>query len=159
MPNKSGTGWIVIRTSATDSSLPTPGTRITLLSAAGLPKLVSPNSDAAIATEDGAHHFEFIGTQITVRADVSSNTGLVQLGNGTQTTLAAVAHDIVLDRVYIHGNETVKLRRNVAMNSARTAVVDSYLVRWHEVHDTQAIAGWNGPGPFTDHQQLSRGGR
>ena len=35
------------------------------------------------------------------------------------------------------------------MNSARTAVVDSYLSNLHEVGaDSQAIAGWNGPGPF-----------
>ena len=35
------------------------------------------------------------------------------------------------------------------MNSARTAVVDSYLSDFHEVGaDNQAVASWNGPGPF-----------
>ncbi len=35
------------------------------------------------------------------------------------------------------------------MNSARTAVVDSYLSDFHETNtDTQAIASWNGSGPF-----------
>ena len=150
LPNKSGTGWIVVRTSAPDSSLPSAGTRITPASAPGLPKVVSPNSGAAIATEDGAHHhYRLIGIEITAGASVSSSSGLVQLGNGAQTTLAEVPHDIVLDRVYIHGHKTVRLRRNVALNSAATAIIDSHLSDAHDpVYDAQAIAGWNGPGPF-----------
>jgi hypothetical protein len=35
------------------------------------------------------------------------------------------------------------------MNGARLAVVDSYLENFHDANgDSQAIAGWNGPGPF-----------
>src|SRR5438309_8949403 len=34
LPNKSGTGWIIVRTSAADASLPPPGTRITPADAA-----------------------------------------------------------------------------------------------------------------------------
>ena len=35
------------------------------------------------------------------------------------------------------------------INSASTAIIDSYISNIHEVGaDSQAIAGWNGPGPF-----------
>jgi hypothetical protein len=37
----------------------------------------------------------------------------------------------------------------VALNSARTAIIDSYISQIHgRGFDTQAICGWNGPGPF-----------
>ena len=35
------------------------------------------------------------------------------------------------------------------MNSARTAVVDSYLSEFHDrYHEAIAIMAWDGPGPF-----------
>src|SRR5437870_3230677 len=152
LPNKIGTGWIIIRTSASDSSLPPPGTRITPAYATVLPKVVSPNSAAAIATVAGAHHYRLIGLEVTIGAGVTSNTGvggLVQLGDSTQTTLDQVPHDIILDRVYVHGSPAVQLRRCIALNSASTAVIDSYISdAHHQTSDAQAIAGWNGPGPF-----------
>src|SRR5205807_148082 len=41
------------------------------------------------------------------------------------------------------------VRRAIMLNSARTAVVDSYVSDLHEAGaDSQALAGWNGPGPF-----------
>jgi hypothetical protein len=56
---------------------------------------------------------------------------------------------IVLDRMYIHGWPTLTLRRCVALNSAYTSIIDSYLGECHEPQqDSQAIAGWNGPGPY-----------
>jgi hypothetical protein len=40
-------------------------------------------------------------------------------------------------------------RRGIALNSAHTAVVDSYFADFKEVGaDSQAICGWGGPGPF-----------
>src|SRR5205085_5031116 len=69
--------------------------------------------------------------------------------NGGQTGTSQVPTDIVFDRCYIHGTTTGTLRRGIALNSARTAVIDSYIAECHEVGtDSQAIGGWNGPGPF-----------
>jgi predicted outer membrane repeat protein len=63
--------------------------------------------------------------------------------------LDQVPHDIVFDRCYLHGDPLRGTRRGIAMNSAATAVVDSYLSDFKEADtDAQAIAGWNGPGPF-----------
>ena len=39
--------------------------------------------------------------------------------------------------------------RGIALNSASTDVINSYVSDCHGLgFDTQAIAGWNGPGPF-----------
>jgi hypothetical protein len=150
LPNKTGTGWIVVRSSAPDSALPPPGTRITPDYAGVLPKLVSPNASPVIGTAPGAHHYRFVGIEFTLAPGVTTIANLLRLGDWqTQTSLAQVPHDIVLDRVYIHGNATATVRRGIALNSAWTAVVDSHISDVHDaVFDSQAIAGWNGPGPF-----------
>src|SRR5262249_45098286 len=66
-----------------------------------------------------------------------------------QASLAQAPHDLIIDRCYIHGNDTGNVRRGVMLNCARAAVIDSYISNCHGVgFDTQAICGWNGSGPF-----------
>jgi hypothetical protein len=49
----------------------------------------------------------------------------------------------------VHGTPTLQLSRCVALNSANSFVVDSWLEDCHSKgNDSQAIAGWNGAGPF-----------
>ena len=146
---KSGSGWILIRTSAADSSLPAQGHRITPSYAAVLPKIVATSSAPAIQVVRSAHHYRFVGLEITVASSVSLNYGLVTLGDDSTTTLSQIPTNLVLDRVYIHGLPNNNLRRGVAINSATSAVIDSYISEVHEAGaDAQAICGWNGPGPF-----------
>ena len=154
LPNKNTTsaGWIVIRP-ANFVSLPAEGRRMTPTLAAQLtlPKLLSPNSNSAIATAAGAHHYRVIGVEVSSVATQTLTYAAISLGDGNaqQSTLAQVPHDLVLDRLYIHGFSTLTLRRCVALNSASTAIIDSWLSECHEKGaDSQAIAGWNGPGPF-----------
>jgi hypothetical protein len=73
LPAKSETGWIVIRSSAPDASLPPLGTRITPAHGAALPKVVSPNASPAIATAPGAHHYWLSAIEVTVAAAVAGN--------------------------------------------------------------------------------------
>src|SRR6266511_2495055 len=150
LPNKSGSGqseWIVVRSSAADSNLPPPGTRITPSYSNVLPKIFIPNSDPAIKTSSGAHHYRFIGLEIGHKA--GSRIYAIVDFDGGQTSLSQVPHDLIVDRCYIHGNPSDTSRRGVALNSASTAVIDSYISECHEFGaDSQAIAGWNGPGPF-----------
>jgi hypothetical protein len=55
----------------------------------------------------------------------------------------------VIDRCYLHGTETKDAVRGVALNSAWSAIIDSYLSDFHATSvDSQAIGGWGGPGPF-----------
>src|SRR5215510_13538723 len=150
LPNKSGSGqseWIVVRSSTADSNLPPPGTRVTPSYSNVLPKIVSPNSEPAIKASSGAHHYRFIGLEIGHKAG-SRIYDIVDFDGG-QTSLSQVPHDLIVDRCYIHGNPSDASRRGVALNSASTAVIDSYISECHESGaDSQAIAGWNGPGPF-----------
>jgi len=151
LPGKIGNGWITIRTSAPDSSLPPYGSRITPAWASVLPKIVSNSTAPALITAAGAHGFRFVGVEITVASNVTLNYGLVVLGEGSsaQTSLAQVPYGLIFDRVYVHGTPTGGLQRAFAFNSASTAVVNSYVSDVHYVAvDSQAICGWNGPGPF-----------
>jgi len=148
LPNKSGAGWITVRTSFPDSSLPPPNTRIDPSFASAMPKIVvAAGQGGAIQTASGAHHFRFVGIEITPAAGAFVYA-LVELGAG-ETSASALPHDIVFDRCYLHGNTTQGTRRGIAMNSASTAVIDSYLSGFAELGaDSQALASWNGAGPF-----------
>ena len=148
---EAGDKWITIRSSAPDAKLPPAGTRVSPADAPAMPKLVSPHAEPVIKTAPAAHHFRFIGVEFTVAPGFAQNYGLVLLGDGgaLQNSVDKVPHDIVIDRCYIHGNQTGNLRRGIALNSARTAVIDSHISECREVGaDSQAICGWNGPGPF-----------
>ncbi|MEO7455187.1 MAG: Ig-like domain-containing protein [Gemmatimonadaceae bacterium] len=154
LPNKNttSTSWIVIRPQ-TMSGVPAAGVRMTpsVALAARLPIIYSMNNVGAFQTAPGAHHYRLVGLEVSVAASIV-NAGLVRLGddggNG-QTTLASIPHDLVVDRMYIHGTATGTVRRCVALNSASSAVIDSWLSDCHDAsQDAQAIAGWNGPGPF-----------
>jgi uncharacterized protein YjdB len=151
LPNKSGSCWITIRSSAADASLPAEGARMTPAYASLLPKIVSPNTNAALQTALGAHNYRVMFVEMTVSTSVTQNYGIVSLGDGSgaQNTLSVVATNLILDRVYVHGHSTLNVSRCVAFNSAATAVIDSYLSQCHASgFDSQAIGGWNGPGPF-----------
>src|SRR5215475_7767077 len=147
LPNKSGSEWIVIRSSAADADLPAPGTRITPAKNAMMPKLISPNADPVVYTDEGAHHYRFIGVEFGVAAG-KDIYNMIAFG-ADQTSLAKTPHDLIIDRCYIHGNDAGDVRRGVMLNCARAAVIDSYISNCHgEGFDTQAICGWNGSGPF-----------
>jgi hypothetical protein len=146
LPNKSGTGWINIRTSAPDNSLPPPGTRVAPQHASVMPKLVAA-SGSVLRTAPGAHHYRFIGIEIAPKEGVFLYN-LVQLGMG-ENTIDDFPHHIIFDRCYLHGDPKKGTRRGIALNSRDAAVVDSYLSDFKEVGaDSQAICGWAGPGPF-----------
>jgi hypothetical protein len=147
LPNKSGSGWVIIRSSAEDADLPPPGTRVTPDRSALMPKLISPNSDPVVQTGAAAHHYRFIGVEFGV-APGTDIYNIVAFG-GDQTSLAETPHDLIIDRCYVHGVASRNARRGVMINSASTAIIDSYISDIHEVGaDSQAVCGWNGPGPF-----------
>jgi hypothetical protein len=144
-----GSGWIVIRTSAI-AQLPGPNRRITPDQAPLLPKIVAANGLAAFRTETGAHHYRLIGLEVTAPADAATSD-LITLGDGSsaQNSLSQVPSDFVIDRCYIHGSAHQKIKRGVALNSARSAVINSYFSELHTTSlDSQAVCGWNGPGPY-----------
>lgn len=142
--------WIVIRPSLSGAQLPAEGSRMTpaIAAALSLPRVSSPNATAVFQTEAGAHHYRIVGLEVTVEPSVTTNYGTINFGLN-ETTQAAVPHDLIVDRSYVHGSAAASLSRCVLLNSASSAVIDSYLSECHaEGQDAQAIAGWNGPGPY-----------
>src|SRR5205823_7269809 len=71
-------------------------------------------------------------------------------GGTGQTSLATVPSNLTLDRLYVHGDADRGQKRAVALNSAQTTIVGCYVSDVKAIgQDSQAIAGWNGPGPYT----------
>ena len=142
-------GWITVMS---DGTLPPEGTRVspTLAGINGFPKLVSPTVLPALSTSGAATQWRFIGLEFTNDAALTTVNGTIYLGDAGsgQNSLSLVPADIVLDRVYVHGQSTTDDRRCVNFNGARLAIVDSYVSDCHSKFDAQAITGTNGPGPF-----------
>jgi hypothetical protein len=100
-----------------------------------------------IVTDAGAHHYRFDGVEVAP-AEGEFFHNLIELGSDG-SNLAEMPHHIVFDRSYIRGDPKKGGRRGIAMNGRDIAVVNSHLSDFKEVGaDSQAIAGWNGPGPF-----------
>ena len=155
LPNKgSSSAWIVIRTDLPDATIGMPGTRMTpsRAAAANLAKIQTPNYMSVILTNIGASHYRFMGVEIGATSTAANINALIRFGesNGAlQNTVASIANNMIIDRTWLHGAPTLDLKRCLMMNSATTAVVDSWLGDCHSNQgDSQAIIGWNGPGPY-----------
>jgi hypothetical protein len=149
LPPKTGDRFITIRTGG-DAGLPGEDERISPAHAPGLATIRSASSAPAIQTRDGAHHWRLM--LLEVQANAVGSGDIVTLGDGSsaQRTAAQIPHDLVIDRVYLHGEPGKASKRGIALNSASTTIVNSYIAEIKAVgQDSQALGGWNGPGPFT----------
>ncbi len=150
--NKTGNEWITIRTSTPDANLPASGSRINSSHTSLLAKIKATDLDTVISTQSGAHNYRLIGLEVTSPNVATQNTAynLIGLGDSyTDTSEGLLPRDIIIDRSYIHGTPTGNVRRGVALNGRRLAVIDSYISDIHEIGaDTQAIAAWSGAGPL-----------
>lgn len=153
LPAKPGTaadGWVTVRSSRLPE-LPA-GTRVTPGVKDRMPRIESPDAQAALSTALTADGWWIAGIEISVNpAFTAQQNGIVRLGDGSTLQNAAnkIATNLVLDRVYLHGESLTNTKRCLALNSARTVIQDSWLGNCHGTgFDAQAIAGWNGPGPY-----------
>ncbi|HOY06155.1 MAG TPA: hypothetical protein PLO67_12180 [Saprospiraceae bacterium] len=163
LPEKTGDGWIILMSSRMDL-LPDDETRIQPAAPTGntsypaqadaMPRIVTNNSSGipCFRTQAGAHHYRFVGLEITADLAVENSYGLVNLGDGSaaQNTLEEVPHHFVIDRCYIHGHtEATIMKYGIRLDCANAAVIDCHISDFHSVgFDAQAISGINGPGPF-----------
>jgi hypothetical protein len=153
--------YIVIRSDAPDSSLPSPTTRLIPLGYPGgntdrrrLARLIGRGGQwkttPVIDVAPGAHHYRLQFLDIDGVMQEGWGT-LISIGtSGTkQSTLASVPSDIVLDRVFVHGHPVKGQKRCIQLNGRRVDVLGSYISGCTSFAlDAQAIGGWNGPGPF-----------
>jgi hypothetical protein len=147
LPAKSGTAYITIRSSAADASLPAANVRIDPRFASYLPKLKSANASPVLATAAGAHHWRL--QFLEFQGNIGGSAEMLRLGSSSEANAANQARQIVIDRVYIHGEPKSGTRRGIALNSGDTTIVNSYISDIKTIgQDSQAICGWNGPGPY-----------
>ena len=152
---KPGTGtdadWITIRTSTPDGSLP-PGERVFPSDAPLLARVVSPGfAQPVFQTEPRAHHYRLIGLEIAPRDAQAFLYDVILLGTSgpDQDTMEEVPHHFVIDRCYIYAYPSQGLKRGIQLNSAHTDILNSYIASFKVVgQDSQAVAGFNGPGPY-----------
>lgn len=142
LPNKPLTDFVTIRSSAI-ANLPenkrvSPAQRAQMATITG-----GMLGRAAVTTEKGAHHYRFVGIEFASSGSMF-NYGLIVLGNGE--TAANLPHHIEIDRSYITSKRsTGKVRRGIALNSADTAITNSYIEGFgYASEETQGICGWTG---------------
>lgn len=148
LPVKSGGDFIVLRTQGSDPTLPGSDARIQKAHAPLLAKIRSSNTSPALTTVAGTHHWRV--ELIEFQANRNGSGDIIALGGGsTQTELSQVPHTLVLDRLYVHGDPAAGQKRGIALNSANTHITNSYFEDFKSTsQETQAIACWNGAGPF-----------
>ena len=148
---KAGAGWITIRSDAPDAQLPAPGQRVNpAVHASAMPKILTHGlNEDALKTEAGAARYRILGIEFGVAPTATAVNAIISLGTHLYQDATTTPSDIVLDRVYIHGPSTLSFQRCLVLNSAAAAVIDSDLSECHSKgYDSQAILGYNGPGPF-----------
>jgi hypothetical protein len=160
LPNKKcdDTHWLIIRSSAPDSSLPPEGTRLTpcyagVSSLPGRPPLrcastpnvlakieFNGNGSGPISFAAGANHYRLIALEVTRGSSAAVVYDLIQF-------LGSADH-VVFDRLWVHGTAQADTVRGIFLGPSRyVAVVDSFFTDFHcaarssPCVDTQAIVG------------------
>lgn len=150
LPKKSSATRVTIQTSAV-ASLPA-GVRVGPSQSSLFAKIqATVPGEPAISTVAGANGYSFVGIEVSTNSPSLIIYTLVQFGSGgsDQNSLSQVPTNLSFDRGYIHGFPTQEVQRGIGLNSANTSITNSYISDVHgKGYDTQAICGWNGPGPY-----------
>ncbi len=142
-----GPQWITIQSSAMNS-LPAAGNRVSNTQSAAMPKLVSPDDGAVLLVPDGANYYHLIGLEFQTVPNIYVQD-LIDVGTASDSSTALLPHDIDFDRDYIHGDPIAGGKRGIALNGGSTIVENCYVSGFVSTwQDTQALYGWDGPGPY-----------
>jgi hypothetical protein len=153
LPKISGSAFVTVRSSRC-SEIPA-GERINPNQETLTATLMTPNVGPVLLAPARSHHYKFECLTFTQAPTVKDwGYNLIQLGEGSQDehqkTLADVPHDFGFDRCIVRTrDDRTSLQRGITLNSASTTITNSFIagIKWAGV-ETQAVAGWNGPGPF-----------
>lgn len=148
LPAKPDGPSITVRSSTPASRLPGPGTRIKPADAHLLPKIRTATAAPALRTAPGAANWRLE----TLELAGSGGNDILSLGDGSraQASEIVIPRDLVVDRCYIHGDAVAGQKRGIALNARAVTIINSWIADIKKAgQDTQAIAAWNGPGPFT----------
>jgi hypothetical protein len=162
---KAAGGWITVRP-ASMSGLPAAGERLApARHAAAMPKIVSPNAMFALATPDwggmSSRGWHFVGVEVASSPQATYAQAIVQIGTGNETAADQLSSHFVFDRVWIHGRPGPDqvVQRCLSLNSAHSALVDSYVSECHaRGMEGQVIQTWGSPGPLKIQNNYLEGG-
>ena len=146
---KGGSSFITVQTDIAQTGSYAPGVRMTASAAASLAKIQSSNTMSALRTAAGAHHWRI--QLVRFGANVKGYGDVIALGSGSssQDSLTLVPFTFVLDRIYLAGDPLMGQKRAISLNARDVTITNSTIRDVKTVgQDTQAIAGWNGPGPY-----------
>ena len=141
LPKKNFTDFVTIRSSAFEQ-LPE-NARIEPSKSNLFAKIVSRGGKGAVETQNGAHHFRFVGIEFASSGkDYVYN--LIYLGTESDSA-ADVPHDFEFDRCYFHSSKENVTRRGIALNGRNATIKNSYFEGFaFSGEETQAICGWTG---------------
>lgn len=145
---KPGTGWVTIRT---DGASPVLGVRATPADAPAMARVFSGNSAPAFECGQGVrgYRFEALNVECSNAGPPAINYNCIAFGDTHATSYTAQGGNFVVANSWVHGSSTTNMQRCIGLNSDTTAIVDSWISDCHAAgFDSQAIAGWNGPGPY-----------
>jgi hypothetical protein len=142
--NCDNANWIIVRTSAPDSSLPAEGQRLTpcyagVASLPGRPqyacstprnvlaKLVVPDAGSVVVRfQPGANHYRLLGLELTRSTGTRGAPSLISLAPGGS------AEYIVVDRSWLHGTAKDETDQGFSLDGTNyVAIVDSYFSDFH----------------------------
>ncbi len=152
LPAKSGSGWVYVESSAL-GSLPAEGTRATLANVAAMPTIIAVGSAPAIDSVNSSNHYRFIGINFEA-STTSFMYALVQIGGHwfgapIEDTLGKLSTYINFDRCVFQADPGFACIRGLAMNGSYLSVETCSFYGFQSPSaDSQAIAGWSGPGPY-----------
>ena len=122
-----------------------PDTRCAKDWAASLIKIRSVAGQPAIFFEQGAHDVLFLGTQ-----PLPSHPGfpLVRIGSPDETDPTRCPARITFDRCLFLADPVYGGKRGLEANCGQLQVTRCHFDEFWYSQDSQAVGGWNGPGPF-----------
>ena len=139
--------YITIRSSAFAAFQP--GNRVSPADRANMALVIAPRGLAAFQTERAANHYRLTGLEIVPTAG-DYNYDLIRFGVGDESSSLDIPEHLQADHLYVHGDPAVGSKRGIGANGRSITIRDSYISGFFSTfQDSQAICGWNGPGPMT----------
>jgi hypothetical protein len=121
------------------------GTHADWVTVRGAATLHSPSNAPALMTAHGTSYWHLDGLTFTT---TNPQGEIIRLGDVPQT-LAQMPHHLRLTKCIVRGHPVTGQKRGIALNSGHTEIRDCQITECKVVgQDSQAIAGWNGTGPY-----------
>jgi hypothetical protein len=147
VPRGASRAWLVIRSA---SVLP-PGQRVTPATGSAYSakfRATAAGSESAITVL--RDKTVLLGLDVGVVSTLAIGpSAIIRIGSNGETSLGELPDSVLIDQVYVHGNPGQNTRRGFLLGGRTIEVRNSDASEIHDNgQDAQAVAGWNGPGPW-----------